>query len=306
MLARAFREITGISVIHELVREGELIMRLEKQMTSGRNLYDAYVNDADLIGTHYRYGKTVPLSDWMDGDGAAFTLPSLDLDDFIGLSFTTGPDGKVYQLPDQQFANLYWFRYDWFQRDALRDAFQARHGYPLGVPVNWKAYEDIADFFTNTVREIDGERVWGHMDYGKRDPSLGWRFTDAWLAMAGVGDPGLPNGSAGGRVGHPGRELPSGRLQRQPRRRDQRPGGGLRAPQVSRMARSLCAAGGKGDDLFGSRAGAGERPHRPADLLVHRLHRRRLAPRPAARSKPMGRRSGGSRPPPTAPTGKRG
>jgi glycerol transport system substrate-binding protein len=32
------------------------------------------------------------------------------------------------------------------------------------------------------------------MDYGARDPSLGWRFTDAWLSMAGVGDPGIPNG----------------------------------------------------------------------------------------------------------------
>lgn len=194
VLARAFREITGISVIHDTIREGELIVRLENQMRTGRNLYDAYVNDSDNIGTHYRYGKTVPLSDWIEGDGARFTLPSLDLDDFIGLSFTTGPDGKVYQLPDQQFANLYWFRYDWFSRADLRERFQARFGYPLGVPVNWKAYEDIAAFFTNDVREIDGERIWGHMDYGKRDPSLGWRFTDAWLSMAGVSDPGLPNG----------------------------------------------------------------------------------------------------------------
>ena len=32
------------------------------------------------------------------------------------------------------------------------------------------------------------------MDYGKKDPSLGWRFTDAWLSMAGNGDKGLPNG----------------------------------------------------------------------------------------------------------------
>jgi len=36
--------------------------------------------------------------------------------------------------------------------------------------------------------------VYGHMDYGKKDPSLGWRFTDAWLSMAGVGSPGIPNG----------------------------------------------------------------------------------------------------------------
>ena len=32
------------------------------------------------------------------------------------------------------------------------------------------------------------------MDYGKKDPSLGWRFTDAWLSMAGNGDKGMPNG----------------------------------------------------------------------------------------------------------------
>ena len=56
------------------------------------------------------------------------------------------------------------------------------------MPVNWSAYEDIAEFFTNDVKEIDGVKVYGHMDYGKKDPSLGWRFTDAWLSMAGDGD----------------------------------------------------------------------------------------------------------------------
>ncbi len=194
-LARAFSEITGIRVVHDVVSEGTLVQRIEQQMRSGRNLYDAYVNDSDFIGTHYRYDTAVPLSDWMAGEGAAFTLPTLDLEDFIGLSFTTGPDGKLYQLPDQQFANLYWFRYDWFQRPDLRKDFRARYGYELGVPVNWKAYEDIADFFSNHVKNLDGKRVYGHMDYAKSSPDLGWRFTDAWLSMAGVGDPGFPNGS---------------------------------------------------------------------------------------------------------------
>jgi glycerol transport system substrate-binding protein len=52
----------------------------------------------------------------MAGEGKDVTNPNLDIDDFIGKSFGTAPDGKLYQLPDQQFANLYWFRYDWFQR----------------------------------------------------------------------------------------------------------------------------------------------------------------------------------------------
>ncbi|GAC27253.1 ABC transporter substrate-binding protein [Brumicola pallidula] len=194
VLAQAFTEITGIQITHDLMQEGVVVEKLQTQMQSGRNIYDAYINDSDLIGTHFRYGKAVAISDMIANEAKGLTLPTLDLEDFIGLDFTTGPDGKLYQLPDQQFANLYWFRADWFEREDLKTQFKESYGYELGVPVNWSAYEDIADFFTNQVKTIDGERVYGHMDYGKKDPSLGWRFTDAWFSMAGAGDKGLPNG----------------------------------------------------------------------------------------------------------------
>ena len=194
VLAKAFYEITGIEVVHDLIQEGDVIEKLQIQMQSGENVFDAYINDSDLIGTHYRYGNVVNLTDWMAGEGKDVTLPTLDVDDFMGKSFTTGPDGKLYQLPDQQFANLYWFRYDWFNREDFKQQFKELYGYELGVPVNWSAYEDIAEFFTEHVREIDGIAIYGHMDYGKKAPDLGWRFTDAWLSMAGAGDTGLPNG----------------------------------------------------------------------------------------------------------------
>ena len=194
VLTEAFFEITGIKVNHDLIQEGDVIEKLQTQMQTGQNVYDAYVNDSDLIGTHSRYGYVVALSDFMENEGSAFTLPTLDLEDFIGISFTTGPDGKIYQLPDQQFANLYWFRYDWFSDSQLKKQFEEIYGYPLGVPINWSAYQDIAEYFTKEVKEIDGQPVYGHMDYGKKDPSLGWRFTDAWLSMAGAGDKGIPNG----------------------------------------------------------------------------------------------------------------
>ncbi|WP_285294623.1 ABC transporter substrate-binding protein [Aureimonas altamirensis] len=192
VLAKAFSDITGIKLTHDIIGEGDVIEKLQTQMQSGENIYDAYVNDSDLIGTHWRYNQVRNLTDWMAGEGADVTNPGLDLADFIGTSFTTTPDGKLYQLPDQQFANLYWFRYDWFNDEKNKADFKAEYGYDLGVPVNWSAYEDIAKFFTG--REIDGKKVYGHMDYGKKDPSLGWRFTDAWLSMAGNGDKGLPNG----------------------------------------------------------------------------------------------------------------
>jgi len=192
VLADAFTKITGIKITHDLIGEGDVVEKLQTQMQSGENIYDAYINDSDLNGTHWRYQQARNLTDWMAGEGADVTNPGLDLNDFIGLKFTTGPDGKVYQLPDQQFANLYWFRYDWFNNPEFQAEFKEKYGYDLGVPVNWAAYEDIAEFFTG--KTIDGQEVYGNMDYGKKDPSLGWRYTDAWMSMAGMGDVGEPNG----------------------------------------------------------------------------------------------------------------
>ncbi|EAQ02744.1 ABC sugar (glycerol) transporter, periplasmic binding protein [Pseudooceanicola batsensis HTCC2597] len=196
VLAPAFTAITGIEVTHDLIGEGDVVEKLQTQMQSGQNVYDAYINDSDLIGTHWRYQQARSLTDWMEGTGAEVTSPTLDLDDFIGIQFTTAPDGDLYQLPDQQFANLYWFRYDWFNDEKNKADFQEEYGYELGVPVNWAAYEDIAEFFTGRDLShlgVEGE-IFGNMDYGKKDPSLGWRYTDAWMSMAGMGSEGEPNG----------------------------------------------------------------------------------------------------------------
>ena len=115
-LSKAFAEITGLNVRHDVITEGDLVDKLYAAIKGGKSEYDGWISDSDLIGTHYRYGAVVPLSDFIQGVGKEFTIPTLDLTDFIGTQFTTAPDGK---------------------------------------------------------------KVYGHMNYGNRDPSLGWRFTDA-------------------------------------------------------------------------------------------------------------------------------
>src|SRR5438034_3036213 len=169
-LAKAFAEITGIKVTHDVIQEGDLVEKIQTQMQSGKNIYDGWINDSDFIGTHPRYNQTVNLTEWMKGEGKDVTMPTLDVDDFIGKSFGTWTDGSLYQLPDQQFANLYWFRHDWFSRPDLKAKFKAKFGYELGVPVNWPAYEDNAEFRTNDVSETGGVRVYSHMDYCQQEP----------------------------------------------------------------------------------------------------------------------------------------
>jgi len=201
VLAEHFKALTGINIKYDIIGEGSVVESIFKQMSQGVHLYDMYVNDADHIGTHARVQGVVNLTQYMATEGKSYTNPMLDLSDFINLEFGQDYEGNQLQLPDQQFANLYWFRYDWYTRPDIKKMFRQytenkygkSKGYDLGVPVNWAAYEDIADFFTTTP--IDGKQVYGHMDFGKKSPSLGWRFTDAWLSIAGTGDKGLPNGT---------------------------------------------------------------------------------------------------------------
>ena len=68
-LARAFEEITGIKVNHDLIQEGDVVEKLQTSMQSGKSIYDGWISDSDLIGTHYRYGQIMPLSDYMSGPG---------------------------------------------------------------------------------------------------------------------------------------------------------------------------------------------------------------------------------------------
>ena len=142
------------------------------------------------------------------------------------------------------------------------------------MPVNWSAYEDIAEFFTNDIKEINGVKVYGHMDYGKKDPSLGWRFTDAWLSMAGNGDKGIPNGKP---VDEWGIRMEGCR----PVGSSVERGGDTNGPAaVYSIAKYLDwmkkYAPPQSQGMTFSEAGPvpAQGDDRPADLLVHRLHRR--------------------------------
>lgn len=196
-LARAFKEITGITVQHDVIGEGDLVDRLMEQTEEGLRHYDIYVSDADLKGTHLRERKIVNLSQYMEGEGKDFTNPRLDLSDFLNLRCGQDYDGNQLQIPDYHFALVYWFRNDWFSDPVVRRDFESKYGYELGVPQNWAAYEDIAAFFTGRrMKNPNGSEVtaYGHADYGLPGPWLGWRFSDAFLSLAGMGDSGLPNG----------------------------------------------------------------------------------------------------------------
>ena len=259
VLAPAFTAITGITVTHDLIGEGDVVEKLQTQMQSGENIYDAYINDSDLIGTHWRYQQARNLTDWMAGEGADVTNPRLDLDDFIGCPSPPGRMASSTSCPTSSSRTFTGSATTGSPTPTSWPISKAEYGYDLGVPVNWSAYEDIAEFFTGRDLSHMGrpDEVYGNMDYGKPRPLAGLAFHRCVDVDGRHGRYGRAERPAGRRMGHPGqRELAAGRLLRRAGRGDQRPGRGVcHRPRLHRLAAETTAPpAGRGHDLLRSRS----------------------------------------------------
>ncbi|TPX70380.1 hypothetical protein SpCBS45565_g01801 [Spizellomyces sp. 'palustris'] len=215
-LAAAFSDITGIKVNHVIMDEGNLVSTITEQIRTGKRYFDIYVHDADSNGFHLRSQRlhTIANKTGVDGNGDPIyemnpllapvtNMTNLDLNDWMNIYFGSDLDGNIIQLTDQQFVNLYFYRYDWFTDTDIKNVFNDTYGYTLGVPRTWKSYEDIAGMFRNRCRFLnsddlvpkcirpndtppvgwDGARsVYGHADYGAMstlqvlDGKLGWKY----------------------------------------------------------------------------------------------------------------------------------
>ena len=199
----------------------------------------------------------MPLTDYMAGEGKDVTLPGLDVKDFIGKSSPPRPDEKLYQLPDQQFANLYWFRYDWFARPGPQGQVQGqvrlrprRAGQLVGLRGHRRVLHQRRQ---GDRRQARSTATWTTARRTRRSagaspmPGCRWPATATRASRTASRSTSGASASEGctpvGAVG-------------QPRRRDQRPGGRLRADEVHRLAEGLCAAGGDRHDLLRGRPGA--------------------------------------------------
>ena len=136
----------------------------------------------------------------MAGDGAAFTTPMLNLDDYIW-SGSPPTWSRRAALPASGAAvrrTSTRFRYDWFNDPEIQAAFRGGIRLSAGRSDQLVGPTRISrPSFTG--REIDGETgLWPQWTMAGATPSLGW-LLHRCLAVDGRGasDLGLPNGVAG-------------------------------------------------------------------------------------------------------------
>ena len=132
VLTKAFEEITGIKVNHQILGEGEVVQAVQTQMQTQRNLYDAYVNDSDLIGTHSRLQLAYNLTDFMAGEGA---------DVRFTIGFEQGKRGK--NLHYQMMLELHMKEVDFDSMEALKNLFKAVLPVSDGLKFIFKTADEV-------------------------------------------------------------------------------------------------------------------------------------------------------------------
>ena len=137
-LAKAFEEITGIKVKHDLIQEGDVVEKLQTSMQSGKSIYDGWITDSDLIGTHYRYGK-IDAADRLHGrrgQGVHQSRASTSRTSSAPAS-PPRPTASSTSCPTSSSPTCTGSAPTCSRARTCKDKFKAKYGYDLGVPLNW-------------------------------------------------------------------------------------------------------------------------------------------------------------------------
>jgi multiple sugar transport system substrate-binding protein len=163
-LGKDFTEQTGIEMNYEFVPWTNYADRFLNELNAQGDLCDLIIGDSQWLGIGAEFGHYVKLNDFFEQEG-------ISMDSFLDAAvynYATWPKGteNYWALPAMGDAVGYVYRKDWFQRPAIREAFQAAYGYELGVPETWSQLLDVAEFFQG--REIDGKKRYGIALYTER------------------------------------------------------------------------------------------------------------------------------------------
>jgi multiple sugar transport system substrate-binding protein len=150
-----FEQRTGAKVRVLTPGWNETIEKIDESLRSPEAHFDIYVVISMWSGTLLGGGHIEPVPEAIKR--------KIDWDDVLPIYRNTvlSWNNVAYGLPyDGDCINLY-YRKDLFEDPDHRAAFLKQYGYPLAPPATWRAYRDVAQYFTG--RDWNGD---GRPDYG--------------------------------------------------------------------------------------------------------------------------------------------
>ncbi|MFL6695762.1 MAG: ABC transporter substrate-binding protein, partial [Vitreoscilla sp.] len=156
-LKEEFEAATGATLKLVQLEHQDLFPNFMSDLTSGGGKYDAAYAGAWWLGELVSGGYLLSYDKYY-GDPR---FPSWNVDEVLpGPRSLLSYAGRKYMIANDHDGQVMYYRRDLLESPAHRAAFQARYGYPLGVPATWAQFRDVAEYFDG--KDLDGDGVPDH------------------------------------------------------------------------------------------------------------------------------------------------
>lgn len=175
-----FEDATGIKVEVERYEGEAVLQKIAFDLNSKAGRYDLIIQVYFDMGRLVNRKEVRPLSDFVSNP--RLHDPSFKPeDDLFPVWKTMGwYEGKPYGYPMMVLTMYTWYRKDLFEDASEKQAFEARYGYALTAPEDWKQYRDIAEFFTRP-----SEGLYGTLIQGKKHMALWQEYLNFLFSFGG-------------------------------------------------------------------------------------------------------------------------
>ncbi len=143
-LVNEYEAETGVKVTVETTPWSDFQTKAFTEFNAKGTAYDMIVGDSQWLGAASEAGHYVDLTEFFNANRVGEIMAPATVKYYAEYP---GNSGKYWAIPAEGDAVGWSYRKDWFEDPAEMAAFEAKYGYPLAVPTDWKQMRDIAEFF---------------------------------------------------------------------------------------------------------------------------------------------------------------
>ncbi len=143
-LVNEYEAETGVTVTVETTPWSDFQTKAFTEFNAKGTAYDMIVGDSQWLGAASEAGHYVDLTDFFNANKVGEIMAPATVKYYAEYP---GNSGKYWAIPAEGDAVGWSYRKDWFEDPAEMAAFEAKYGYALAVPTDWKQLRDIAEFF---------------------------------------------------------------------------------------------------------------------------------------------------------------
>ena len=182
-LVNEYEAETGVTVTVETTPWSDFQTKAFTEFNAKGEAYDMIVGDSQWLGAASEAGHYVDLTQFFNDNKVGEIMAPATVKYYAEYP---GNSGKYWAIPAEGDAVGWSYRKDWFEDPAEMAAFEAKYGYPLAVPTDWKQLRDLAEFFHRPDQGRYGIAIYTDNSYD----AMAMGFENALFSFgAELGDP---------------------------------------------------------------------------------------------------------------------